>query len=70
MPVPFAASPRFAQQGPEGVPNGVYVNRPAPFVPFRNPRKLQVPVEDSHQPGGNGEDKAIGRQLRYGGRQR
>ncbi len=62
-------NPAFAQQGAEGVPHGMNVNRPAPFVPLGNPGKQQVAVKDSHQPGRHGEDGSIGRQRRPGGRQ-
>ena len=61
--------PALAQQRAERVPQGVNVNRPAAFVPLRDPRKPQVPVKDSHQPGRHGEQRRIGRQRRHGQRQ-
>jgi hypothetical protein len=43
------------------MPQGVNVNRPAPFIPFRNSGGEQVAVENANQAGGNVENQRIGR---------
>ncbi len=45
-----------AQEGAEGRPKGVDIERPAPVVPFRDSRRTQVPVEDADQPRRHVED--------------
>ena len=49
----------LAQQRPERSSQGVNVERPAPFVGLVDPSGEQVAVEDSHQPGGNVEQRSL-----------
>ncbi|MEN6368058.1 MAG: hypothetical protein ABFC88_14760 [Thermoguttaceae bacterium] len=64
------------------MPQGVYINRPAAFVPLvdsplarrqfnpaSNAGGYKVPVENLDQPMRHGEDQGIGRQRRPGRRQ-
>ena len=53
---------RLAKVTPEGVAQGVNVDRPSPFVPFGDSGQFQVTIENPHQPGRNVEQRRIGRQ--------